>query len=210
MVDQGFLSAFKLSPRLLDSEILWDDLKEPEYDVVKIKPLSEYKFPTYSDAYVKIKKDYLETYLAYRKKVAVQIFTIKRDIAIDEEISTLLKNKKHFIEEFNQLEIRISRFDNKKDTARLEINGFKLLLENSGNNEKEETVAGHYWKGIDGLVTEWRARHEMPFEYVYVSDKVLAVYETDEDYEVHPLSGSVSYRNQWAVTHCDRVGKKCD
>ncbi|SMO63117.1 hypothetical protein SAMN06265171_103397 [Chryseobacterium rhizoplanae] len=207
MVDQGFLSAFKLSPRLLDSEILWDDLKEPQYDIVKIKPLSEYKFPTYSEAYVKIKKDYLETYLAYRKKAAVQIFTIKRDIVIDEEISTLLKNKKHFIEEFKQLEIRISRFDNKKDTARLEINGFKLLLENSGNNEKEETGAGHYWKGIDGLVTEWRARHEMPFEYVYVSDKVLAVYETDEDYEVHPLSGSVSYRNQWAVTHCDRVGK---
>lgn len=77
MIDQGFLSAFKLSPRLLDNEILWDDLKEPEYDVVKIKPLSEYKFPTYSEAYVKIKKDYLETYLAYRKKVAVQIFTIK-------------------------------------------------------------------------------------------------------------------------------------
>ena len=66
---------------------------------------------------------------------------------------------------------------------------------------------GHYWKGIDGLVTEWRARHGMPFEYVYVSDKVLALYEADEDYEVYPLSGSVSYRNQWAVTHCERVGK---
>ncbi|MGI9583368.1 hypothetical protein ACR1PO_19390 [Chryseobacterium sp. RRHN12] len=207
LVDQGFLSAFKLSPRMLEDEILWDDLKEPDYDVVKIKPLSEYKFPTHSEAYVKIKKDYLETYLAYRKKVAVQVFTIKRDIAIDEEISTLLKNKKHFIEEFKQFEIRLSRFDHKEDIARLEINGFKVLLENSENNQKEETVTGHHWKGIDGLVTEWRARHEMPFEYVYVSDKVLAVYEADEDYELHPLSGSVSYRNQWAVTHCDRVGK---
>lgn len=208
MVDQGFLSAFKLSPRLLDSEILWDDLKEPEYDVVKVKPLSEYDFPTDSEAYVKVNKDYLETYLAFRKKVAVQVFTIKRDIVIDEEISTLLKNKKYFIEEFKQFEIKLSRFDHKEDIARLEINGFKILLENIVNNqEEEETVTGHYWKGIDGLVTEWRARQEMPFEYVYVSDKVLAVYETDEDYEVHPLSGSVSYRNQWAVTHCDRVGK---
>lgn len=207
MIDQGFLSAFKLSPRLLDNEILWDDLKEPEYDVVRIKPLSEYDFSTHSEAYVKVKKDYLETYLAFRKKVAVQVFTIKRDMAIDEEISTLLKNKKHFIEEFKQFEIRLSRFDHKENTVHLEINGFKILLENSDNNVKEETVTGHYWKGIDGLVTEWRARHEMPFEYVYVADKVLAVYETDEDYEVHPLSGSVSYRNQWAVNHCDRVGK---
>ncbi len=204
MIDQGFLSAFKLSPRLLEDEILWDDLKEPQYNVVKIKPLSEYDFPTHSEANVKVKKDYLETYLAFRKKVAVQVFTIKRDIAIDEEISTLLKNKKYFIEEFKQFEIRLSRFDHKEDIARLEINGFKVLLD---NNQEEETVIGHYWKGVDGLVTEWRARHEMPFEYVYVTDKVLAVYEADEDYEVHPLSGSVSYRNQWAVNHCDRVGK---
>lgn len=207
MIDQGFLSAFKLSPRLLEDEILWDDLKEPQFNVVKIKPLSEYDFPTHSEANVKVKKDYLETYLAFRKKVAVQVFTIKRDIAIDEEISTLLKNKKYFIEEFKQFEIRLSRFDHKEDIARLEINGFKVLLENSENNKEEETVIGHYWKGVDGLVTEWRARHEMPFEYVYVADKVLAAYEADEDYEVHPLSGSVSYRNQWAVTHCDRVGK---
>ena len=207
MIDQGFLSAFKLSPRLLKDEILWDDLKEPAYDVVKIKPLSEYEFSIYSNAYVKIKKDYLETYLAFRKKVAVQVFTIKRDIAIDEEISILLKNRKYFIEEFKQFEIRISRFDHKEDIAHLEINGFKILLENSENNDEEEKIAGHYWKGIDGLVTDWRARHEMPFEYIYVSDKVLALYETDENYEVHPLSGSVSYRNQWAVTHCNRVGK---
>lgn len=207
MIDQGFLSTFKLSPRLLKDEILWDDLKEPEYDVVKIKPLSKYAFSIHSEAYVKIKKDYLETYLAFRKKVAVQVFTIKRNIAIDEEISTLLKNRKYFIDESKQFEIRLSRFDHKEDTARLEINGFKVLLENSDDNEGEETIAGHYWKGIDGLVTECRARHEMPFEYVYVSDKVLAVYETDEDYEVKPLSGSVSYRNQWSVTHCERVGK---
>lgn len=207
MIDQGFLSAFKLSPRLLEDEILWHDLKEPEYDVVKIKPLSEYKFPLHSDAYVKIKKDYLEAYLAFRKKVAIQVFTIKRDISIDEDISILLKEKKYFIEEFEQFEIRISRFDHKENTARLEINGFKVLLENRDDNKGEETIAGHYWKGINGLVTKWRARHEMPFDYVYVSDEVLAKYEVDGDYEVHPLSGSVSYRNQWAITHCDRIGK---
>ena len=206
MIDKGFLSAFKLSPRLLEDEILWDDLKEPEYDVVKIKPLSENKFSTYSEAYVKIKKDYLETYLLYRKKVAVQVFNIKREIPIDEEISFLLNGENDFTEEAKQFQIEIRR-SNSSENIHLEINGFKVLLENSENNQEEETVTGHYWKGIDGLVTEWRARHEMPFEYVYVSDKVLAVYEADEDYEVDPLSGSVSYRNQWAVTHCDRIGK---
>lgn len=207
MIDQGFLSAFKLSPRLLEDEILWDDLKEPEYDVVKIKPLSEYESRTHSEAYVKVKKDYLETYLAFRKKVAVQVFTIKRDIEINEEISILLEEKKYYIKEFKHFEIKLSRFDHKEDIVRLEINGFKVLLENNDDNTDKEIVAGHSWKGIDGLVTEWRARHEMPSEYIYVSDKVLAIYEADEDYEVYPLTGSVSYRNQWAVTHCDRIGK---
>lgn len=117
------------------------------------------------------------------------------------------KDKKHFIKEFKQFEIRISRFEHKENIARLEINGFKVLLENSDNNDGEEIVTEHYWKGIDGLVTEWRARRGMPFECVYVSDKVLALYEADEDYEVYSLSGSVSYRNQWAVTHCERIGK---
>lgn len=207
MIDQGFLSAFKLSPRLLEDEILWDDLKEPEYDVVKIKPLSEYDFPTHSEAYVKVKKDYLETYLVCRKKIAIQIFNIKKDIPIDEEILFLLNGKNYYIEEAKQFQIEIRRSTN-SENIHLEINGFIVLLENNEPTEEvEERIVGHSWKGIEGLVTEWKARHEMPFEYVYVSDKVLAVYEADEDYEVHPLSGSVSYKNQWAVTHCNRVGK---
>ncbi len=62
-------------------------------------------------------------------------------------------------------------------------------------------------EGIENLVTEWRARHEMPFEYIYVSDEVLSKYESDDDYEVYPKSGSVSYGNQWSVTYCERIGR---
>lgn len=138
MIDQGFLSAFKLSPRLLKDEILWDDLKEPEYDVVRNKLLSQYKYPTHSKTYVRIKKEYLEAYLAFRKKTAIQIFTIKRDIPIDEEIYILLKDKKHFLEDFKQFEVKISRLDHKENMARLEINGFKVLLENSDHNNEEK------------------------------------------------------------------------
>lgn len=207
MIDQGFLSAFELSPRLLDDEVLWDDLKEPEFDVVKNKLLSEYDFPRQSEAYVKINKDYLESYLGYRKKVAVQVFTLKREIPIDDEISFLLQENEYYIEELKQLEIRIRRFDHKENVAQLEINGFKILFDDNNDIDEEKSVDGHHWKGIEGKVTASRARHEMPFEYVYVSDKVLSVYETDEDYEVYPLSGSVRYRNQWSVDHCERVGK---
>ena len=67
-VDHGFLSAFNLSPRLLNEEIIWDDLSVPEYDIVKNKLLSVYDFPHQTEAYVQIKKDYLEDYLFLRKK----------------------------------------------------------------------------------------------------------------------------------------------
>lgn len=205
MIDQGFISAFKLTPRLLNDEVLWDDLKEPEYGVVKNKLVSEYEHRTHSESYVKIKKEYLGIYLDLRKKVAVQVFTIKKDIKIDEEISFLLQENKHFKEESKQVELSISRFDHKEHIASLEINGFKILFEEC--DEVKENAMGHYWKGVEGLVTDWRARHEMPFEYIYVSDKVLEKYEADTDYEVNPLSGSVSYRNQWSVSYCERIGK---
>lgn len=207
MIDQAFLSAFELSPRLLDNEFLWDDLKEPDYDIVKNKLLSEYDFPNQSEAYVKIKNDYLESYLTYRKKVAVQVYTIKREVPIDKEISFLLQENEYYTEELQRCAITIRRFEHKENIAQLEINGFKILFEEDNGDDEEKLFEGHHWKGIEGLVTDWRARHEMPFEYLYVSDKVLAEYEADEDYEVYPLTGSVSYRNQWSVSHCERVGK---
>ena len=67
--------------------------------------------------------------------------------------------------------------------------------------------AGHYWKGIEGIVTEDRTRHKMVGEYAYISDDVLQKYEVDDDYEVHPDSGGVRYRGQWAVSHCERIGR---
>ena len=207
-IDQGFLSTFELTPRLLQHEILWDDLKRPESEIVKNKLMSEYEFPTHSEAYVKVKKEYLERYLFLRKKKALQIFNVQKEILIDNAINFLLNGKQYYIEEFKQHEIRITAFPHKEEMAMLEINGFQILsLDLDIDSKKTDTSKGHYWKGIEGLVTAGRARHKMPFEHIYVSDKVLEKYENNEQYQVSPQSGSVAYRNQWSVTHCERVGK---
>lgn len=207
-IDQGFLSTFQLSPRLLSDKIYWDDLSKPQYEVVQNKPLSEYKFPMHSEAYVKIRKDYLEDYLYLRKKVAVQVFTVKKEINLDKDVLELLNGNEFYIEEFKRYEIRIRKYNHKENTANVEINGYNVLFENGNYPKvKQEISTGHHWKGIENLVTEWRARHEMPFEYIYVSDEVLSKYESDDDYEVYPKSGSVSYGNQWSVTYCERIGR---
>ena len=207
-IDQGFLSTYYLTPRLADGEINWDDLKKPNYEVVKNKLVSEYNFK-HSEAFVKVKIDYLKDYLSLRKKNALKVITVKREILITNEIDLLLNdNKDYYIEEFKQYEIRIQRFEHKEGFAHLQIIGYQILFnENHINNEKEEIRTGHYWEGIEGLVTEWRARHEMLFQYAYVSDEVLAKYETDENYDVYHKTGSVNYRNQWGVNYCERIGK---
>lgn len=204
-IDQGFLSAFCLVPRLLKDEIYWDELSQPDYEVVKNRLASEYEFPNQTEAYVKIKKGYLDQYLACRKKVAVQLFTIIKEIDIDDNIKGLLNEKGYYIEEFNQFEIRISKFSHKEDVARLEINGYKIIQ--VAELRDDTSPAGHYWKGIEGIVTEDRTRHKMVGEYAYISDDVLQKYEVDDDYEVHPDSGGVRYRGQWAVSHCERIGR---
>lgn len=204
-IDQGFLSAFRLVPRLLKDEIYWDELSQPDYEVVKNKLISEYEFPNQTEAYVKIKKEYLDQYLAYRKKAAVQLFTIIKEIRHDNDIKELLDEQDSYLEEFEQFELRISKYDHKEDIARLEINGYKIIQVEELRDDT--SPVGHYWKGIEGIVTEYRARHEMAFEYVYVSDDVLGKYERDDVYEVYPDSGGVRYRNQWAVSHCERIGR---
>lgn len=204
-IDQGFLSAFRLVPRLLKNEIFWDDLSGPDYGVIKNQLVSEYDFPNYTEAYVKVKKGYLDQYLTCRKKAAVQLFTVIKAIPLDDDIKKLVNEKGSYVKEFNQFEIRISEFLHKEDVVRLEINGYKIIPVDKF--EMDISPVGHYWKGIEGIVTEYRARNEMEFEYVYVSDDVLQKYEVDDDYEVHPDSGGVRYRGQWAVSHCERIGR---
>lgn len=206
-VDQGFLSTYHLTPRLLDKEIIWDDLKKPSYEVVRNRLVSEYNFK-HSEAFVKIKRSYLEDYLYLRKKTAIQVFNIKRDVVIDQDITSLLNNNEYFIEEFRQFEIIIRRSNHKENQANVEVNGFKILFPSGvGKREEENIPIEHYWKGINGVITEERARNEMRFDFIYVSDNVLEKYESDDNYDVYPLTGSVSYRNQWAVSYCKRVGR---
>ncbi|MBS1595554.1 MAG: hypothetical protein JST90_14655 [Bacteroidetes bacterium] len=207
-IDQNFLSTFKLTPRLTKDRVFWDDLTRPQYDIVQNKLLSRYDFPYHSEAYVRINKNYLEDYLYLRKKSAIQIFVIQKDIQIDDSILRLLGSQDYFSQEFKQYNIRLRKLESSDKVVRLEVNGYKLLFElEEGVMVKRQELVGHYWKGIEGIVTHQRARHELPSEYVYVLDEVLSKYESDEGYEVYPSSASVHYRNQWSVTHCQRIGK---
>jgi len=206
--DQGLLKTFDLIPWPAGEQTLWHDLSRPVYDVVMNKLKSQYDFPKHTEAYVKIRPEYLKDYVLLRKKSAIQVFTVKTDLPTDETITQLLNGKDHFVGESGPYEVRLRKLFHKEGVVHLEINGFRLLYDpESAKTETGPLVIGHSWKGIDGLVDSWRARHEMLGEVVYVSDDVLAKYEVEDDYEVHPEFGSVSYLGQWSISHCERVGR---
>jgi hypothetical protein len=206
--DQRLLKTFNLIPAPAGEEILWHDLSKPLYNVVINKGVSTYDFPRQTAAYVRIHTAYLKEYLLLRKKAAVQIFTLTTELQASETIKKLLNGKNHYTGEACQYEIRLRKSMTDEDTVHLEINGYRLLFEPvTLTGGSGLSLPGHYWKGIDGLVDDWRARHEMPGTFIYVSDDVLAKFENDDDYEVCPESGSVSFRNQWSISHCERVGR---
>ncbi|PTB97989.1 hypothetical protein C9994_00075 [Marivirga lumbricoides] len=205
--DQRFLSVYGLSPRLTNDATFWDDLSKPQYNIVENKPLSIYEYPFHSEAYIKINRKYLRDYLSIRKKVAVLIYREIRDVEINNDILYLLDQKEYFIKEYDQYEVRLSRYDHKDNIARLEVNGYNVIFENDDNRGEEKPFIEHFWKGIDRPVTGYESRDRRSFEYVYVSDDVLAKYEDDDDYDVQPESGGVSYGIHWGVLHCDRVGR---
>ncbi|HWY38634.1 MAG TPA: hypothetical protein VNY73_08755, partial [Bacteroidia bacterium] len=186
----------------------WDDLSKPQYEIVVNKPVTLYDFPSQTGAYVKIRRDYLEAYLDLRKKTAVQVFTVNNIVDTNDDIEHLLNGKSGFEGEAGPYAIRLIRQPNQEDKVYLEVIGYRLLLPEANQLAKTVSVpAGHYWKGIDGVVTAPRARFQMPFEYAYVSDDVLAKYEGDDEYQIYPKSGSVHYQGQWSVSFCHRVGR---
>ncbi|MFD0792024.1 hypothetical protein ACFQZX_00265 [Mucilaginibacter litoreus] len=206
--DQGFLKTFDLIPKFAGDQTLWHDLSRPIYDVVVNQPVSGYSFPERTEAYVKIRSEYFRDYLLMRKKSAVRILTIKTTVIIDDGVAALLNGNEYFVGESGQYEVRIRKPFDKDGSAYLEINGFQLLFDPTLKSDTNETgPVGHTWKGIEGIVDGWRARHEMFGKFIYVSDDVLGRFESDDDYEVYPDSGAVSYLGQWSITHCERVGR---
>ena len=78
--DDGFLMAYQLAPRVLnDGSMSWDDLDGPVYDVVRVRPISNYAGAEgYSTARISIRRDYLEDYLSRKNCVAVATYFDER------------------------------------------------------------------------------------------------------------------------------------
>lgn len=205
--DIRFLLTYGLTPRYTEDYAFWDDLRRPKYEVVKAKPVSIYSFPSYSESFVVIDKDYLQDYSALRKKVLVQVYQESRIVPPDAELKKKLGKKGVYEKITKSAYYRIQRLDIKEDcNIYAEVTGFrKLELPFLPSiSVRYEKLKEHKWPGKGTPINRRNARHQ---EYGYVSDEVLDKYENDNDYEVYPETGSVQYRNQWSISRSYRFGR---
>jgi hypothetical protein len=203
-LDPYFLLTYGLTPRLTETQIKWDDLSKPKMDVVSSIPKSVYDFPIYSKSFVQIHRDYLQDYLMLRKKALIQVYCETRILPLNDELVELLGENRFFEKTTKFNHFRFNKISENKIFT--EVTGFRQIeLGNSIPFSKwDRKDKAHYWSGYNEKITRLNAKH---LEYVYVSDEVLGKYEQDEKYSVCPETGGVSYKNQWSVTKCNRIGR---
>ncbi len=202
--DPYFLLTYGLTPRVTENHIHWDDLSRPKMEIVTSIPKSVYDFPIYSKGFVRINKEYLQDYLMLRKKALIQVYCETRILPLNDELAELLGENSFFEKTTKFNHFRINRIsDNEIFT---ETTGFReLKLNNSVTISKlDSKTKEHIWPGYDSSISRINAKH---WNYVYVSDEVLEKYEQDENYSVCPETGGVSYKNQWSVSRCSRIGR---
>jgi hypothetical protein len=207
--EPGFLMTYGLAPRPVgNGAVHWDDPAGPVRDVVKVTAPSVYSFPKMTPASVSISRKYLQDYLTLRKKALVQSFQERRYSPTDSEIEERLGSEQCVDLDTLNRRLRLARISGERIIF-TEVSGARVLALPGPlpiSNDLLE-AEGLFWPGFDGPVVHARALGLMPFDYVYVDDGVLADYEGRPDFDVVPESGAVSFRTQWSVGFCRRVGR---
>jgi len=203
-LDPYFLLTYGLSPRLTENYVHWDDLRRPKMEIVTSIPKSVYDFPFYSKSFVRIHKEHIQDYIMLRKKALIQVYYETRILPKNKELDELLGEESFFERTTKYNHFRINKIS--ENEIFTEVTGYRVLyFDNSIPISKWDRKAKeHIWPDFDESINRMNAKH---LDYVYVSDEVLAKYEQDENYTVYPESGSVSYKNQWSVSRCSRIGR---
>jgi hypothetical protein len=208
-IDNGFLMCYGLVPRVVEStaEIIWDDPSKPQYDVVRIKPVSQYTMPNrYSTARISVDRNYLEDYLSLKQCAAVGVYYEERYSNNDQIFTTLLNGKPHkeFIWQGRRVVIKVSP-DWGAGSQYSEAWGCTLILMPASRPISEERIEALRWPGYPEPLTGHEVRGiGKPFEYVNVKDAVLEKYESQSDYTIIPTTGSVYHGSWWGVSDCQR------
>lgn len=160
-------------------------------------------------AYVEADADLVQDYSSLRGLSVVQVFYVESAATITESLHELLGDQRQVDIGLPGRFVSLKRISDGRVLA--QSWGIRLVHEPGQFPVKDGRwdYGQREWPGA-GLVTAEDARMAGIADHassVLVRDTVLAPFEGQPNIEIHPESGSVSYRNQWSVGWTQRYGR---
>jgi hypothetical protein len=208
--DNNLLMVFALVPRQTRaSSISWDDPRGPVYDVVRASTISDHHLAKEErqHAFVEIRRDYLLEYCRIKQAAAVAFYYERREADGDPVFDQVMAGKDN--EDFQLpgrlLNLQVHPHDEHGKRQFAQVWGRRIVIPKGERRVFVEDDPDLDWPDHPGAMTMHRAGREHAM--AYVSDQVLRDYEGRPEFGIHPLSGGVSYRGQWSVAYCKRLGR---
>ena len=208
--DNSLLMVFALVPRQTGpSSISWDDPRGLVYDVVRLSAISDHQRPKEERqrAFVEIRRDYLLEYCRIKQAAAVAFYYEQRESDGDAVFDQVMAGGDN--EDFHLpgrlLNLQLHPHDEDGGRQFAQVWGRRIVIPKGERRVFVEDDPELIWPDHAGTMTMHRAGREHAI--AYVSDQVLRDYEGRPEFQIHPLSGGVSYRGQWSVGFCDRLGR---
>ena len=208
--DQGLLMTYGLFPRYTQDQVVhWDDLQGPQYDLITADSSTSSLFREPGQAFVEADASLVQDYSSLRGLSVVQVFYVETAATPSEHVQEILGDERQIDVELPGRSVSLKRIPEGRVLA--QCWGIRLVLEPGSMplTDGRWDYAELEWPGA-GVVSAEDARMAGIADHaseVFVRDTVLARFEGQPDIEIHPDSGAVSYRNQWAVGWCQRYGR---
>ncbi len=210
--DNRLLITYGLTNRNINESINWDDLNKPIYNVIENQPYSNYQYERnrgyfHSNAYVNIRRDYLEDY-AFLKKASIVAFYYEQrwvkntDVFIQDMLNS--RNIESYEIEANRIKLMTTRFLNYAYNCQVWGRQLVLTPQKSLISNSEELLLK--WPNINKPITEKEAMSNS-YDTIFVKDLFLKEFEKNNDYKIYPESGSVDYDNRWCIIGTERISR---
>ena len=206
------LMVYGLTSRNIENRIVWDDLRKPVFAVIDNITKSDYyqerdKGFINSDAYVKIKRDYLEDYAQIKKASVVAFYWEERWIKnTDDFIEKKLSNKEAIEYKIPSNRIKLMRTLLKNYTYNCQTHGRQLVMQPIKRPITNPEPLLLEWPNYKCFIKP-KAAMSLRYEKVFVKDKFLLSYEDKSELQIYPESGSVDYDGRWCIIRTDRISR---
>lgn len=208
--------ALGLTPRCEGNDrqhIIYDDLREPVFNVAGGEISSSYLWNLKRDVRWQMTNEYLRRYLWMRGARGVRVFFYEALVAEIPELRELMNGQAHVIIKPKE-GIAWYELDIREHASGLLLQVWAAVEAVTSELCPQQTAEGILWPGADKPMTRRLADNIVHHHAtVYLDDSFLQRYEQNAFYDCIPIQigeywhCDPSYKGQWSFTECRRIGR---